>query len=520
MNRQKFFEQYGLFSTYYISQKYLNPNETDLHVYFYDWLMNERPKGGSLVDYFDFEFYRQPYEERIKFRSQGHRRSTMAICNDEYFRRFLNNKAASNRIYAKFVHRDWLNTRICRFSEFKNFVYKHPKFFIKPVVGSFGKGAEIITTNADTDLKALFKKLSENSFIVEDVISQHKIMKEFCPDTLNTLRINSLIDIHNEVHILAVSGRFGRVGTFVDNYSSGGFTVTVDPISGKIISDGIDKAHERSKVHPDTGKVFKGFQYPFWDKIRETVKQMALIMPTVRHIGWDIAIDSNENIVLVEANGNPDVHVQQSADMTGRLYLYEPFLEDIKKYQAAQIKYLGYKVNNVKNFYPIYEENVNHKLGVEVIMKNLISDCDSLLDLGCRKDKLVKNFCSENIKYYPVDFKNYDDEEIIVKDFNLGEFPDIKADVCICAMTAEYVVRLPEFLKNICNATKKQILMVCRPADKEVAHMKRWANPILTDFTEGFLIKTFAENNFKLESAEKLPKKSSIILYDFRAENL
>lgn len=119
-------------------------------------------------------------------------------------------------------------------------------------------------------------------------------------------------------------------------------------------------------------------------------------------------------------------------------------------------------------------------------------------------------------KYYPVDYKNYDDDEIIVCNFNEGEFPDIKADACLCALTAEFVELLPQFLANMCNAAHKQILIWCRPADKETQNYWRWSHPFLTDFTEEFLIKTMEQKNFKLNAQYPDAKVPSIILYDFR----
>ena len=122
------------------------------------------------------------------------------------------------------------------------------------------------------------------------------------------------------------------------------------------------------------------------------------------------------------------------------------------------------------------------------------------------------------MKYFPVDFKNYDDEEIITCDFNGGEFPDLKADTCLCAFTAEFVENLPQFLANMCNAAQKQILIHCCLIEKEISDY-RYENPFLTDFTEEFLIKTMEQNNFQLETQYPDAKNPSVILYDFRKIN-
>ena len=133
------------------------------------------------------------------------------------------------------------------------------------------------------------------------------------------------------------------------------------------------------------------------------------------------------------------------------------------------------------------------------------------MDLGCRKSPHPHK---KNVKYYPVDYEKHD-EEIIVCDFNKGEFPDLKVDTCLCAFTAEFVAALPDFLKKICNAAQKQVLMICRPIDKEIFPLYRWQHQMLTDFTEKFLIETMQKGSFELISAKPF-QNPSVILYDFR----
>jgi hypothetical protein len=68
----------------------------------------------------------------------------------------------------------------------------------------------------------------------------------------------------------------------------------------------------------------------------------------------------------------------------------------------------------------------------------------------------------------------------------------------------------------MCNAAQKQILMWCRPVDKENKEIYRWYHPFLTDFTEKFLIETMAQNNFRLNTQYIDSSNPSIIFYDFR----
>ncbi|MBR6012847.1 MAG: glycosyltransferase [Selenomonadaceae bacterium] len=507
---------YNIFRSQYLAQKPLKKTETDITVYFCDYMLFSRPNDCDIHDYFDFEFYNKSLEVQQTFICGNNRRKHNRVGNDRQYVRVLAHKFRTNKLFSDFIHRDWIITTECTFEEFKNFVTKHPKFFSKTNFGGGGKGVEVVQIDSDSDLENIFSRLKSEERLLEEPILQNEIMKSFCPDTLNTVRINTFLDIHNVVHILTASGRFGRLGNIVDNFHGGGFSVTIDVKTGIIISDGLNRVHERLKKHPDTGKIFRGFQYPFWEKVCKTVIQMAKKIPQMRHVGWDIAINAQGDIDLVEANDAPATDVQQAPDSIGRFYLYKPLVEELENYNSAMMKFLGYRVNNLNNFNKAYETDSGRSPErLQLAIAKLSANCLSLLDLGCRENKLVKTLCPDNVKYYPVDYKNFDDE-VIVCDFNKGEFPNIKVDACLCAYTAEYVTCLPEFLKKMCTSTLKQILMLCRPVDKERRFRYRWNHPFQTDFTEQFLIETLEKNNFKLNSAVSCQGNSSVILYDFR----
>ena len=513
----KFKKIHKLFIKKFAAQQPLCQCKTDLNIFFCDFLLFVDNKNGALYnDYFDLEFYKKSFAVRAEFRTQNDRNKTRILCNAPTDYELLNNKAATNAHFNEFLRRDWLSTLDCSFDEFKIFVEKHPRFFAKPLGGSYGLGAEIINVAPNENLAELFARLKKQEMLLEEVVKQHAAIADFCPDTLNTIRVNTFLDVHGDVHILTPGGRFGRVGNVVDNFHGGGYSVMIDPNTGIIISDAINRVHERADKHPDTGKVFRGFQYPAWENLRETVMEMARTIPQMHHIGWDLAINAEGETVLIEANINPDVDVQQAPDDVGRLHLYTPLIDEFESYKNDEMNFLGWRVNNLRDVETSYKTmSARRNSRLQYALFNLIPDCTSLMDLGCRDKKAAKQFCPDNVKYIPVDFKKYDDE-IIACDFNEGEFPDLKADTCLCAFTAEFVELLPQFLSNMCHAAQKQILMWCRPVDKETNEIYRWYQPFLTDFTEEFLIKSMAQKNFRLASQYVDSSNRSTIFYDFR----
>lgn len=390
---ERFEKVYEDFSKAFADQKPLKQTKTDLNVYFCDYvLFAQKELGASAIDYFDFEFYNKPFAIRSNFRTARHHTPTRIICNEPFAMELLSDKSETNKLFADFLHREWIYTRNCTFEEFETFVGKHSHFFSKPVNGSLGKGGEIIIIDSSQKLNELFTRLKERNRILEEIVTQHEEIASFCPSVVNTIRVYSILDVHNFVHILATSGRFGRTGGFVDNFHGGGVAVVIDPKTGTIISDGINSVHERMQKHPDSGKTFKGFQYPCWDKVRATVTKMAKMIPQLRHVGWDIAVTEKGEAVLIEANGKaPDLGLQQAPDDTGRLYLYQPLLEELKNYKREQMKLLGWRVNNLKNFRPACYDVIPEKnIRLPLAMSKLVPDCTSLMDVGCRKDKFLK----------------------------------------------------------------------------------------------------------------------------------
>ena len=514
-SRERFDRIYKNFAEKFATQKPLKQTKTDLNIYFCDFVLFVGKKlGASSGDYFDFEFYNKSFELRSTFLVEKHFNLRLMICNDSTAMNLVNNKAKANALFANFLRRDWLDISACTFEDFKLFAAKHPRFIAKPIAGAHGKGIKIIEPNKG--LQKVFAGLNDKKILLEEIIAQHEELNSFCPDSLNTIRVFTILDSHNVARILTATGRFGRVGNFLDNPKQGGCYVAIDPMTGVIISDAINIEHERFQAHPDTGKIFKGFQYPAWKKLRAIVKTMAKMIPQLRHVAWDIAINDAGEPVLVEANGSPAVDVQQAADSVGKLNLYQPLLDELQTYKENQMRRLGWRVNNLQNVTAAYETLTARKnSALQYAMSKLIPDCESLLDVGCRQDKSVKALCPANVKYIPVDFKKYD-AEIISCDFDKDEFPDVKVDVCFCAFTAEFVRHLPQFFGNMCRAAQRQILIWACPVDREVNKIYRWRNPFQTDFTEEFLIKTLAQNNFQLAAQYPDADNPARILYDFR----
>ena len=87
-------------------------------------------------------------------------------------------------------------------------------------------------------------------------------------------------------------------------------TAKVDVDRGVVLSPAIDKAGHVFYNHPITGSKIEGFEIPFYKETLELIDEMAKLAPTIKYVGWDIAI-TYRGPVLVEANPLPGSQITQ-----------------------------------------------------------------------------------------------------------------------------------------------------------------------------------------------------------------
>ena len=77
----------------------------------------------------------------------------------------------------------------------------------------------------------------------------------------------------------------------------------VDLASGKLSNIGYDTSWKTLKQHPDSNFRFAGQTIPKFEKCISIVKMLHDQLPFIKCIGWDIVIDSQESIYVLEWNG-------------------------------------------------------------------------------------------------------------------------------------------------------------------------------------------------------------------------
>jgi hypothetical protein len=182
------------------------------------------------------------------------------------------------------------------------------KFIVKPVMGSAGNRIMLIKQE---EKKVFIKKEKElvplNSiridtpYVIQEYLSQHPEIAKFHPNSVNTIRIVTLLAIDNSILFLGAFIRFGADNAFVDNTSQGGVAVSIDLERGCLNESGYDFSSKRHTTHPTTNIVFEGYRIPFWNDVLSLAQKTQYHFNYFKLLGHDIAI-TEEGPAIIELN--------------------------------------------------------------------------------------------------------------------------------------------------------------------------------------------------------------------------
>lgn len=290
--------------------------------------------GTEIQDYFQYEFYKLKSRERRRYMTFAKLRYTIRMCNDPRKREIFDDKALFNQRFGDFLLRDWLDVTTASFAQFQEFIVKHQVFFAKARVGMFGKNAGRYDAGIYRDcgeIRKLFEQLRTKGCIIEQIIDQHSSLKKYNENSVNTLRVVTLISNDGKPKIMAGVLRVGRANKTADNFHHDGIAATIDIDTGIVNSPGIDREFKRYILHPDSGEQIIGFRIPFWERVKKVVIRAAMVVPEVGYIGWDVAVDADGNAQLIEGNYGADPDVTQMPCRDGKWLLFKRELDEIKK---------------------------------------------------------------------------------------------------------------------------------------------------------------------------------------------
>ncbi len=263
--------------------------------------------GAGYYDYLIFEFEQMTMAQRATYMTRFTNKKLMGMMNDPEHAILFDEKHRFYQVFSDFLGRTFLSLSDCDRETLKKYLADKSQVIAKPTEGECGHGIEKLKLadfeTPDAACDYLLKP--ENGFgVVEEVIQQHSEMARLYPDSVNCLRMTTLVH-QGKAHVLYAILKTGNNGNFVDNLESGGFACHVDMETGTGCGPGHTSSSisdaTLSEIHPATGVAFRGFKIPYFKEAVELVAKAALVVPQVKYIGWDVCITEN-GPAIIEGN--------------------------------------------------------------------------------------------------------------------------------------------------------------------------------------------------------------------------
>lgn len=174
------------------------------------------------------------------------------------------------------------------------------KCVIKKTIDT-SSGRDVLIFNPEKmELEAELAKFG-NDWIIQELIQQHPDLQALNDTSLNTFRVMTYI-CNEEICVCPVALRMGRAGADRDNIHYGGISIGVNA-DGTLRKYAFAEYGERLAEHPDSKVCFEGYKiYGADDLIRNTAKLCHERMPWLGILSWDLSVDSEGQIVLIEVN--------------------------------------------------------------------------------------------------------------------------------------------------------------------------------------------------------------------------
>lgn len=304
-------------------------------VIFFDMVNCMIRYGAGYYDYNIFAFYDMNHKQRKTYITRLKNKKLIMYCNDQNYSHIFNNKNEFNKIYKKYLNRDYLDLENVTFEQFQKFMENKEIIFAKPNVGESGKGIEKLSKKDFKDLKEMFDYITnkdKNFGIIEELIVQHEALNKLYPLAINSLRIVTIV-VDGVAHVVYVVSKSGNKGKFVDNMENDGLCCPVDTEKGEICNVAHTSKLITYDTHPYTKVKLIGYKIPYIKEAMELVKKAALEVPQVKYVGWDVFIGP-DGPGIIEGNDYPGYDFWQlpehTKDKIGLVPYYESLIKDLK----------------------------------------------------------------------------------------------------------------------------------------------------------------------------------------------
>lgn len=161
-----------------------------------------------------------------------------------------------------------------------------------------GKGVRFYTEK-EWNAKAIKGK----SGVFQRVIKQHAFFDNIFPYPGATIRITTALDDNGQATVRAAFIRFGRSNDSSKHVkTTSTVRVAINIANGELFPTGYLPDWSSTTSHPDTGVAFDGLIVPAFRKACIEMECLHNNYPFVQSIGWDVSVNDNEKIEIMEWN--------------------------------------------------------------------------------------------------------------------------------------------------------------------------------------------------------------------------
>lgn len=280
----------------------------------------------SISEYFIFAFYSLNKDAQGEFLTDVDASLSMRSYN-EAGKAYLWDKTRFMETYSEFVHRDWIKVSDTDAYGLMDFARRHGSIALKPATSSWGIGFKRVDFNDVGNWQILWEQLSTKGYMAETFVRSCPELARFHPASLNTIRV---ITFRNgeQFDVFGAGLRVGNNGLPVDNAHGGGIFCEINPVTGVVITDGLDEFGNVYVEHPITGEKFRGLKIPRWNEIKELCERASTVIDSLKIVGWDVAVLDDGNIELIEGNHNPGMNIVQASAKRGVKRRFDEMIND------------------------------------------------------------------------------------------------------------------------------------------------------------------------------------------------
>lgn len=137
--------------------------------------------------------------------------------------------------------------------------------------------------------------------LFQQVIQPHRLFETFVKHSVATLRITTVYKDDGEVSVRACHLRMGS-GEETHVQARSQIRVPIHIESGAFHDRGYTAEWRETRIHPASHMGFAGNVIPAFSACVRTVTELHQKVPYTRCIGWDVTVDREENVRLLEWN--------------------------------------------------------------------------------------------------------------------------------------------------------------------------------------------------------------------------